>query len=231
MNNADHIIFVTRTARSDYAIMYPHLKDKMCVIYNGFDTDDLPSSNIKQYDKFTIAYSGSFYGLRTPETFFKSVRKIMKKNIQKIDFQILFVGQKNEIVLSLSKKYKVDVSFTGMVSQKKSVEYLSKSHMLLFIEYSESLPAKVFEYIAVNKPILAIGIENEAMKLIREYSNSYVITSDDVNRIGGCIMQCYNLWLKGKVPMINEEKYNMFVTTYNRENITKMVVDVFEMLT
>ena len=62
---ADRVVTATEGIAEQYAEKYPFAAEKLVPILNGFDCDDLPRS-VEPFPKFTIAYTGFFYGAQSP---------------------------------------------------------------------------------------------------------------------------------------------------------------------
>ena len=95
LNMCDLIVFATQSMAEDYFRIYPSLRVKSKVIRNGFDEEDLPKEELRLFSRFTVTYTGRFYGLRSPDLLLKALRKILIKNKNfKQEIDIIFVGSK-----------------------------------------------------------------------------------------------------------------------------------------
>ncbi|TPW02534.1 MAG: group 1 glycosyl transferase, partial [bacterium] len=66
------------------------------LIENGFDPDDLAHVEPVRFDRFTIVYTGSMYGVRNPDTFLKAVAQLLQSGkISPENFRAVFVGRLN----------------------------------------------------------------------------------------------------------------------------------------
>jgi glycosyltransferase involved in cell wall biosynthesis len=237
--SADYIVTTSNGTREDYISKYPFVKSKMSTIYNGFDLDDFPEEkNIDSFDKFTIAYTGYFYGLRTPELLFSAFNKIFKnKLIPKDKFQFIWVGRDAPFVHKLIDKYDVQdvVKYEGFVSQKEAVEYLYKSHLLFLLSAPGdkwSIAAKTFEYIASGKPVLTLTQNKEVEELIKEYShNSYVVTSQNTDEVVDAIVDAHNKWENGEIEGKTNIKMEGFRDQFNRGKLTRKMTAIFDEIT
>ena len=230
LKNTDFLITTTKGTTEEYLYRYKFLKDKIVTIYNGFDMDDFPQKNIKGYDIFTITYTGSLHGTRSLEILFKAIEKTNKRNIQ-----ILIVGLESESIKAVLNKYNLQntVKFTGVVHQKKAIEYLCKSHLLFLIQGATEkrcipIAGKTFEYLNTGKPLLAILPDGDNVDLIRKYSdNSYIINSFEINDVSDAIDDCYIKWELSKLDVSHKNREE-FEQNFNRKNLTMELVDIFE---
>jgi glycosyltransferase involved in cell wall biosynthesis len=239
LKNCDYAIFVTKTLARDYLAAYPWLKGKYAVIYNGFSVEALPQEQYALFDKFTIVYAGRFYGPQSPELFLMALHKIFERNkALKQEISVIFVGSGSTRAGSDGKKgsnlimkYQLQdiIKLTDLVPLKKSFEYMLRSHLLLLITPIKALTTKVFDYLATGNPILAIISEGELARFISEYSdNSYIISSENVDEIADAILDAYMRWKEGKLMLTSSEKVERFREKYNRENLAREFVKVFD---
>ena len=229
LKNADRIITTTEGTKTLYTQAYPAEGGKIAVIPNGFDPANFSKKELTKPPSFTIVSTGTYSGHRNPEILFKALEELNNKKIK-----IVFVGPLGYIK-PLAKKYdlKEQVSFVGMVKQKKAVEYMQQAHMLFLMQGYTKKPCtpiagKTYEYLWTGNPILAVLPEGDNAEIVREYSNnSYVITSFDVNEIKKAILDCYERWQNGKTKN-GLRKTNEFERKFSRKNIAKQLADLFD---
>lgn len=239
-NNADFIIAATKGIKEDYSKKYPQIQSRITHIPSGFDIDDIPLS-VKPFDKFTIVYTGFFYGMQSPDFLFSTLAKILHdKVIPRDNIQFLWAGPNAPFVHDLARKYEIKdiVNYVGFVSKKDSDELICRSHLLyLVIRSSEiinqtaTVTGKIFSYLASGRPILAEIPSGAAGEMIRKYSdNSFIISSDDSEGLTEAIIQCYNDWKTGKSILKVSEKNMQFREEYSYRKLSNEINNVFEAL-
>lgn len=237
IRSADLIVTATDGIKSDYIMKYPFVRSKISTIVNGFDLDDIPV-NIQPFEKFTIVYTGFFYGVQTPELLFAALKIILDNNlIPDEEIQFLWAGRDAPFVHELAIKYNVTslVNYVGLVSKKEADEYLYRSNLLFHvigstdnISQKMNLSAKMFPYLASGKPILNLVPDGPARKIFEEYSDKcYTITSRDVNGVVRAIMDVYLRWREGNIDVQLSPKTEKFRCTYNSKVLTKQLVNIF----
>ena len=229
LRNANHVVAATKGIMVDYKRCYPYLKDKFSLIHNGFDTEDLPKGESDPFEKFTILYTGTFYGLRTPELLFEALASITNSGlIPRDEMQVMLIGKRSGLVRKVITKYKLEdiVTDSDPVPHSEALELMSRSHLLLLIEPADAMTTKLYEYLASWKPILAlVPKEGEAEGLIKWYSDiSYIITSQDANEVAQAIISCYMRWKTGARDADGGERFREFISQYNREALTEKLV-------
>ena len=237
IESADHIITATDGIKTDYVAKYPFTKSKITNILNGFDLEDIPSS-VTTFNKFTIAYTGFFYGKQTPELLFAALGEIVKNNlIPKDKLEFRWAGRDAVFVHKLIEKYKIHpiVNYMGLISKKDADEILYRSHLLFFVigntdevSQNSTLTGKIFPYLASGRQILAIIPDGSAKELIEKYSDNYIITSGNVDEIVDAILDSYNQWENDQKCYTMTRKTEQFREHFNCETLTKHLGGIFD---
>jgi len=206
-------------------------------ISHGFDPADFyfntgqPNTNTT---KFSILYSGIFYGERQPYSFLKAVRlaideKPELKNVIDLQFQ----GGLNKEHFALIDELNLQNYITnfGYIPHKDAVQNLMKADVLWFIighkTHSDKITAgKIFEYFGAAKPIFALLPEGSGKRLLTEYQSSYIASPYDIGQIKIKLLEMYDDWKNGTMPTPNQS----FIARYNRKNITKELSKEFNRL-
>jgi len=234
--SADFIIASTDGIKDNYISKYPEVVSKITTITNGFDMDDIPTS-VDEFKKFTITYTGFFYGSRSPDLFFKALSEIVtEKLIPEDDIQFIWAGREAPFVHKLIKKYGIQniVDYRGLIAKNEADALLYQSHLLLFVIGSvengvenNTLSGKIYPYIASNKPILAMIPDGAAKQMLEQYSNrTYIVNG--VDEIKLAILLEYNEWKSGIKIGNNIDKSKKFKKQYNYKSLTGELVNVFE---
>lgn len=143
---------------------YPILENRVQVITNGFDSQDLHGIAAFHVPKGKrrIVYSGSLY--KHHDILFSSLLEALVRLPQSIlaTLEIVFVGRveiedaKQRVIRNELTDH---VKFTGYLPHREALAYLlSADASLLFLRPGdvESYTGKIFEYFMVQKPILAL---------------------------------------------------------------------------
>ncbi|MBF0359272.1 MAG: glycosyltransferase [Magnetococcales bacterium] len=171
--SAAKVITTTFGHRQLYREKYPDIDDnRWQVIPNGYDESmfaeaerSIPAIKHNQ-KKITILHSGTIYNgdeNRTPQTFFSAIAKLRKnRQISSNTMQIFFRATGcDETVQSMIDS----VGIGDMVQLKPTLPYGEAIKELFLVDgllllqgknYNHQIPAKLFEYLRVKKPFLAI---------------------------------------------------------------------------
>jgi glycosyltransferase involved in cell wall biosynthesis len=181
-NSADRIVVVTDSFEDYLKNSHDINPKKIGVFKNGVTPSSLIvnktkaheiKSNLSLNEKTIISFIGT-HGLAQGLSFILNVAKVLDHKSNNLHF--LFVGdgaKKKELVIKKERLKLNNVTFIDSVSKSEVANYISLSNISLVTlrkneEFKKVIPSKIFENIALNKPIL-LGVEGEAKKLVEFY--------------------------------------------------------------
>ena len=193
---------------------------KVELITNGYDADDFeikPNSN----DRFIIGHYGLLNHLRSPKNFWKALDCLCKENSNfNTKLEIHLSGNIDTEVLAEIASYsflKEKVKQLGYLSHAQVLqEYNEASVLLLLLFNSKSgvgnYPAKIFEYFAAKRSILAFGPKDSDTKKLIERTNAGIYFSYDAIDLRNEILACFN----------NSNNFNFKnIERFSREELTQ----------
>ncbi|MGH8003407.1 MAG: glycosyltransferase [Limisphaerales bacterium] len=153
---------------------------RVATIFNGFDPEIKISGMDSSPKIFTMAYGGTLSPSTDPHAFPKALSRWKKE--KKRNFRLILIGK--IIGLPVEKRLSEldlaeNVEITGYLPHRKALERLSTAHLvLLFLSQEEkyrlTVPAKVFEYIGLGKPTLAVAAKKSA---VADFLSKYPVGS------------------------------------------------------
>lgn len=236
LRHSKRIIVVNKTLKRQLLHAYPDIsKNKVEVIYNGFDEDDFRKIKLpeRKNEFFTILYAGGIYGYRNPDFFFKCLSEWVKSDDRlKSSIRVKFYGANSSAHLAELEKSGLNsiVSFLPRVTRNEILQILFSADLSLLLHgldkrAESSTSTKLFEYLATGKPILAFMPESEASEILRKYSNSCVVSSPDIEKVIQFLDQAYKSWLCEKEP--GSFKWN-FPPEFSRKYQAYQLAAVFD---
>ena len=201
---ADAVTSVSEPILTQFRKLMPEVKN-FEEIRNGYNHEFV--FNVTFNDKFTIVYAGTFYGLRKPTTFFAGLQKAL--NQVAFDFEIVFVGTHHNF--NIPQEFIRNCRFIAKVTQDEAIQLMADADANLLvlpeIETKGVYSGKIFDYISVMKPIIAVVDQYDvAATLIRELNAGFVADFNDENAISDAIKNAYQLWLqKERLPIESEQ--------------------------
>jgi len=228
LQKMDRIVVITNYLKQLLLEEYHFLSTpKVKVIPNAYDSKEyeqflVNKGNDFKSSKFTITYSGSFYGKRSPESFFRSLYEIKKKNIEIYkNIEVVMIGPLGKYKYLIDKYDLTDiVTNIDHVPHDKVFEYLYHSDSLLLIDAPMSpnmfMPAKLAEYLFIGKSIIAITpLLGESADIINATDSGKVISPHDIKGITNTIEDYYY-----------KHQRNELITKPNKDLIVKYDVKV-----
>ncbi len=170
-------------------------EEKFVVITNGWEkTYKTQKTGTNTKGCLVISHAGSLYGNRSPNNFIKAViNLISKKKIAKIQVQL--IGAEDSVNKYIADEFgpewlKDIFMVIPRVQHDVCLDYLMHSDVLLLFQQGTKLqvPRKLYEYIAMQLPILAICDEGETKDLVK--NNGFgIAASDEIVEIESAILQ------------------------------------------
>ncbi|MGQ9819433.1 MAG: glycosyltransferase [Candidatus Kapaibacteriales bacterium] len=221
----------------DALAKYPDLpKEKFIHIPNGFDSADFPFVEYRRNKIFTLTYTGSLYGRRNPESLLLALEKLIQEGkITPNDFKLNFIGRMGSEVTAMidSVSFRSSIEFFGYLPHHESLARLMKSDASLLIideskESDEIVPGKVYEYLGVGRPILAIGPTRGAVaKLLAECQAGLIAHQTQIDEISANFFNIYSSWKADQTFKPNAE----VIRRYERKEHTKKLAEILTQLT
>lgn len=231
LTNADSVISIGETMSEDFKKIYTKQPKKFHVITNGYDEDDIYKGPLEKDKKFSIAHIGTLVKSRNPETLWKVLKQLVNENANfKNDLEIKLVGKVDFFVKEQIEKYGLS-SFVNKIDYLPHNEVIKEQQktkvLLLLVNQTKNaksiLTGKIFEYLAAQVPVLAIGPPDGDLAGILNRTKSGLISDfNDENQLKKNILELYT----GKV--INFDKNE--IARYSRRELTKELSGVLNKL-
>lgn len=216
VNEADRIITMAPDF-SRFLMKHGVSSAKFATIPAGFDPDDLmpPQKKTIQEDQyFTITFAGLIYETFPPDRFLSAVNElIVEDKIPAKELRIRFVGA-NAVPRYLDPFGIVEC--TGFVPHMEALTEVAKADLLLLLLSRERgkgvIPSKVFEYMASEKPILAvIPPDGATAEIIERTQTGTVVDFDDYEGIKQSFFSFYQHWKTGvSAKNINHREFQRY---------------------
>src|SRR6478609_11462433 len=183
----------------------------LVTITNGCDFDDFAGLAYTRGDRFRITHAGSFFGKRDPKPF---LRALAESGLEDVTVRFLgdFRPADREFMEELGLGDRVEL--VPHVPRRESLRLQRESDVLLLLIPEADgrgrgvLSGKVFEYIAAERPILAlVPPDGAAAKLLRESGAGVVVAPEDVDGIARELAALRDRWRAGalETPSLSRE--------------------------
>jgi hypothetical protein len=222
---AQAVVTVSRPILEDFRRLMPLVKH-FEEVRNGFDHTVAPVNNFNE--RFTIKYAGTFYGKAKPDTFFSALRNFVARTHAYV--QLEFIGTHRNF--SIPGEFEDSCRFLPKTSQQGVIELIARSDANLLIipalERKGVFSGKVFDYISVMKPVIAVVDSSDvAAALIHEYNAGFVADFNDIDGIEKAIEGAYRLWEGKRSLHTDSEKVSRL---HRRHQVAKLGVLINKIL-
>lgn len=224
VEKADLIVTVSEDVKRIFASKSTkHIADKMAVIPNGFDQDDFQEKPVNAEIKKVITYTGTISEAYPVDCFLEALNALDVE--LKSQILIRFVGKVPPSVVEKFKNTQFEIELVGYVDHPKSIEYLLRSNLLLLIIPQVSnnlgiLTGKFFEYLAAQKPILAIGpTKGDLAKIIQETNSGQLFDYLDAEGMRQFIV-------KSLAPSVSISSNGEAAAQYSRRQLTAQMAQL-----
>ncbi len=228
-NQADRVILNTERSRRYYTQKYSTLPgDKFTTITNGYDPSDLPEADqhAPVNSAFTIIHLGSLYPKTRSSVYFLAAvhEAVNGGKLPPGEFKVRFIGNADKETQAMVRQFELNatVELLGYLPHQQALHQLYTADLLLLIpSYGVAselfIPAKLFEYLATQKPILCLADPGESADLVIKARTGIVVPPTDRARI---IEQLLNLFQQWKHGGIKIEPDLGFISAFERRKLT-----------
>jgi len=219
---ADKVTICSNTWKNDLESIGANNVD---VIVWGYDEDDFKNVNVELSPKFTLSHYGSLGPDRNAKILWKACSIIAKDDSNFAnDLEIELAGFIGHSIIDEinSLGLKNNLTLFDHLSRKETIERMHRSQVLLLIlndmpNVNGRLPGKLFEYLAVRRPVLVIGPEeSDASKIVHGSNAGFTCDFNDLEKTIATVKDLYSKFKSGKL-ISNESD----ISQYTNRNLTK----------
>ncbi|MBX7240508.1 MAG: glycosyltransferase family 4 protein [Bacteroidia bacterium] len=232
LKNADAVLVVSQLRKYQFEEIYAREYE---VITNGYDETDIQGEIEPDNTFFTISHIGLMNKDRNHPVFWEALSEMVRENpVFGEKLKIHFVGKADSSLNPVIDAYGMRnwVSFTDYLPHKEVVTFQKKSHVL-YIPASNvfsaklQLPAKLFEYMAVRRPVLCIGPEDSDVAfIIKESQSGYVSDFKDKEKLKQHLNLLFSQYQNGTLSVQPKG-----IEKYSRRNLTQRMATLLNNLT
>jgi glycosyltransferase involved in cell wall biosynthesis len=210
---------------------YPRI-GRVTLITNGYDPSHIEAvSGIRPAtDRFQIVHAGMLTQTRTAVPFLKAVRVFMDEVPDAADkCRVIFLGPRESMNEASVRELGLSsvVSFRDTVSHAETLKIERASHILVLIKhtspvYDGIVPGKLYEYIGLERPVLALVPEGEAGDIVMRLRRGEVVSQNAPAEIAAKIKLMYQKHINGTL----ETDYDLSpVNDYRRDVLARRLAD------
>ncbi len=197
--NASAIVTVSEAITEELLARNPN--GPVETIANGSDFDDFAGLEYRDSEKFRITHAGSFFGKRDPRPFLTALGR---SGLDDVVARFLGDFRSTDREWAEAQTFGDRLELIPYAPRRRSLELQRDSEALLLLIPDAGgrgkgvLSGKVFEYLAAERPILAVvPPDGAAAELIREAGAGVVVAPDDIDGIATALRDLHAQWREG----------------------------------
>lgn len=182
---ADVLVMNTDVVESLWRARYPEAAGKVTHIWNGFDREDnVRAEEIPARPYKVMSHLGSLYHGRHPGMVLESMDRLIRNGrLDPGGFRLQFIGTINYDGIRDRPLFDRLIQLgcvveTGAVPASE-LRWEADSHLLIDVKEGQQVPSKIFEYIRVGRPILALTSAGSPADRILQKSGVPYLTLPD----------------------------------------------------
>lgn len=223
IENADRTIVTSWYHQQQLRELHHVSSDKLEVITNGYDEldfNDLKYRNKLYPEKITITFIGSFY------TGFKELALDFLRTLYEIDHNIemIYIGKSASEMSNISME---NLTCINNIPRQKMLTLSSGSDFLFIVMPSSAkwIPGKLFEYLRLGKPIIALTPEDgDAAKIIRNANAGFILSFDKL-QMKWQLKTILENYKNGIIDTFMPN--NEYISQYERGVLARKLADIF----
>lgn len=230
IKNADHVVTVSPSWQKDFEKKHNR---KVELVNNGYDPEDFNFEAEAVFnDTFCISHFGAFNKDRNPSSLWVVLKELAHENPEfKKALRIQLIGQTDESITNEINQNGLmeNLILSHYLPHREGIGLLRKSQVLLLPindapNLKGILPGKMYEYLALKRPILAVGpTDADYAKIICETNAGVSHNFDDIEGIKTSVRNFFSLFQQNKLLM-ESGSYEK----YSRKNLTEKFIHLLK---
>lgn len=229
LTKADRILVTSPSTKKDFE---KSTTKPIHLITNGYDIEHIEKKPLDK--KFTIAHIGSLLSDRNPRVLWKALAELIKNNPDfKRDFELKLAGKISSQILHALDEFKLTpyVKNMGYIAHQQAIVEQRTAQVLLLLEIDSEetraiIPGKLFEYMAAERPILAIGPEkSDVENLLKQTNTGQYFCYDEKDKISDCIEKMYQQYSENKL-----KSYGIGLQYFSRKKLTEKLSEIIHQM-
>lgn len=187
VTRADAVLCNTEAAREHFFITYPQLAGHIVTVPNGYDEEDFEGLEPEAFwpadGRLVLLHAGSMYGKRSPQALLQALAEFRKEQPEQCP-HVIFLGNPSPEIrrqadaLIDAEGLRDVVSFHPPLPRRQALAAQAAADGLVLLGDAApqrlQIPAKVFEYLRLQKPVLSLFPEGAPVEpYMEQYAPHY----------------------------------------------------------
>jgi glycosyltransferase involved in cell wall biosynthesis len=241
LTRATRVVLATPGARRSYAERFPQDAgdSRLAVIPNGYDEaafSGLPTAAHHQPRRpLRLVHSGILYPEgRNPVPFFTALANLKAAGaLAADDIEIVLRASGSEAMYAEEIRRRdlgAMVTLAPPVSNREALHEQADADALLLFQgrrYDRQIPAKVYEYLRMGRPIFAlVGEHGDTADLLRDTGGAVLVPVDDVAAIERGLAEFLQALRAGRAPVATESVVQSYSRYQGAASLSRLLGEV-----
>jgi glycosyltransferase involved in cell wall biosynthesis len=229
LKHADAVLGTSHSMK-DFLQDFDH--QKFYTITNGYDESDFDNIPNVQPEKFIISHTGLLNENRNPSNLWKVLNELCEENEAfSNELEIQLTGLVDSNVVAIIQAYpllKARLKLQAYQPHSEVIRQNAKAAVLLMLinnthNANANIPGKLFEYLAVKRPILSIGKKSaDASKIVEACHAGFALEYDATTELKAALLQLFEAYQSQS----NNNKAFKNIEQYSRKALTKKLAEL-----
>jgi glycosyltransferase involved in cell wall biosynthesis len=241
VSEADHVIVSTDETKEQFLAKHPGLGPKLTVLTNGFDSGDFahlsPQKRLLREGQFHLTLTGNVETMFDAIPFFRAIQDALAEHPEmRSHLRVNFIGTKRGKYDDWIRENGLTpyIDYVAYVPHAECLQYLTESDVLFLCQIpvhasaGVKLPGKLFEYLPMRKPVLALTIPGETAHILERAGLGVVVDPHDIPAIKDALIALYRQWRQGRWQLVPDEA---FIGGFDRAQTTGQLSKILDTVT
>lgn len=242
LRNADAIVATTEASTCRLRLRASQAGSRAVAecIYNGYDesdfiTNDQHETSPRRHERFTFVYTGTLWNLTSVAPVVEAVERLSQSHPQLAGkLELVFVGRKTPAQRELLNRLSQTPCLlrdADYCDHHQAVELMQSADALCLLlsdlpGADRVAPAKLFEYLATGRPILAVTPKGETTDLVRAFQPEGHFHPEDTAGIAQWLEHRLTAWTPGDA--VTRAPLAAGVARFSRRNLAGRLAEILD---
>jgi glycosyltransferase involved in cell wall biosynthesis len=232
LRSADRVVLVTERMADTFRCQYAKLpRSHFAVVSNGFDPDQFAPQPDAPHAGWQVLHVGALYYGRSVSSFLEATRRVAESDSDFArDFHLTLIGTLDEAAAAEAARSGLGqkLSAQGQISHAAAIAAMRRADVLLLVANTTpgaeaTVPGKLFEYLAVGRPIIALAPQESATAdVLKRTGGGWLAEADNVDAIACTLRRAF----RERNTFANSEE----VSRFDRRHLTRDLACIFDEL-
>jgi glycosyltransferase involved in cell wall biosynthesis len=210
LRSADRVVLVTDRMAAAFRCQYADLApEHFAVVPNGFDATQFTPQPPEPHEGWEVVHAGALYYGRSLSSFLEAAARLVEADPEFArQFRLTLIGTLDATACAELRRTPLGdrVRITGQLDHASTIRAMHSANVLLLIANTTpgadaTVPGKLFEYLAVGRPVLAIAPpRSSTADVLDSTGGGWLAPADDPPAISNILQRAFRERSKPPVP-------------------------------